>query len=51
MVSVRPARDHYDKARFYTIDGREFPSVTTILDILEKPGLMWCREVYYACAS
>src|SRR4029450_114405 len=25
--------------RFYTIDGRQFPSVTTILDVIAKPGL------------
>src|SRR5262247_1155565 len=25
--------------RFYTIDGRALPSVTTILDVIAKPGL------------
>lgn len=33
----RPAR--WDRARFYPINGRELPSVTTILEILAKPGL------------
>ena len=29
----------WDKARFYTIDGRKYPSVTTVLDIINKPAL------------
>ncbi len=29
----------WDRARFYTIEGQRWPSVTTILDIVAKPGL------------
>ena len=29
----------WTRDRFYTIDGRRFPSVTTILDVIAKPGL------------
>ena len=29
----------FDRARFYTIDGRQWPSVTTVLDIIAKPAL------------
>src|SRR5499427_9061360 len=29
----------WTRDRFYTIDGRQFPSVTTILDVIAKPGL------------
>src|SRR5499426_2789047 len=29
----------WTRDRFYTIDGRELPSVTTILDVISKPGL------------
>src|SRR5258707_10400234 len=29
----------FDRARFYTIDGQHWPSVTTILDIIAKPAL------------
>src|SRR5262252_4342992 len=28
-----------DRARFYTIHGRQLPSVTTILDVIAKPAL------------
>src|SRR5260370_31733795 len=28
-----------DRARFYTIEGQQWPSVTTILDIIAKPAL------------
>src|SRR5258708_11067556 len=28
-----------DRARFYTIEGQHWPSVTTILDIIAKPAL------------
>src|SRR5260370_42600012 len=35
MVSPRS----FDRARFYTIDGQHWPSVTTILDIIAKPAL------------
>lgn len=40
-VSLTASRPTYDRARFYTIDGAEYPSVTTILDVLDKPALMW----------
>jgi len=29
----------WDRARFYPINGRELPSVTTILEVIAKPGL------------
>src|SRR4029434_10219957 len=29
----------WSRDRFYTIDGRQLPSVTTVLDIIAKPGL------------
>src|SRR6266852_5978878 len=29
----------FDRARFYTIDGQQWPSVTTVLDIIAKPAL------------
>src|SRR5499427_4904852 len=29
----------WTRDRFYTIDGRQLPSVTTILDVIAKPGL------------
>lgn len=29
----------YDRARFYRINGAEYPSVTTILDVINKPAL------------
>ncbi len=29
----------FDRARFYTIDGQHWPSVTTVLDIIAKPAL------------
>ena len=29
----------WNRARFYTIDGRQLPSVTTILDVIAKPAL------------
>ncbi|HSF03109.1 MAG TPA: hypothetical protein VLA62_08865 [Solirubrobacterales bacterium] len=34
--STRPRRD---SARFYRIQGKSFPSVTTVLDIIAKPAL------------
>lgn len=42
MVPLSPPPKTYrDTARFYPIDGIELPSVTTILDVLDKPALMW----------
>ena len=41
MVNPNAKQDRYDRARFYTIGGHEYPSVTTILDVLDKPALMW----------
>jgi hypothetical protein len=29
----------WDRGRFYRIDGRELPSVTTVLDVISKPAL------------
>src|SRR5262247_1614427 len=29
----------WNRARFYTIHGRQLPSVTTILEVIAKPGL------------
>src|SRR5512132_3023083 len=36
----------FDRARFYTIKGRQYPSVTTVLDIINKPalGLWYAKE-------
>lgn len=41
MVSLGGTKKAYDRARFYSVDGVEYPSVTTILDVLDKPALMW----------
>src|SRR2546428_9067977 len=38
MTTSDPARS-WTRDRFYTIDGRQFPSVTTVLDVIAKPGL------------
>src|SRR2546428_7195514 len=38
MTTSDPARS-WTRDRFYTIEGRQFPSVTTVLDIVAKPGL------------
>ena len=35
--SRQPRR--FDRARFYTIEGQQWPSVTTVLDIIAKPAL------------
>jgi len=37
--TVMSAPPRVDRARFYTIDGQHWPSVTTILDIIAKPAL------------
>ncbi len=36
-VMTSPPR--FDRARFYSIGGKQWPSVTTVLDIIAKPGL------------
>lgn len=45
MKTLTPAprkpKAPYDRARFYEIAGDTWPSVTTILDVLDKPGLMY----------
>src|SRR5262252_4603406 len=33
------AQRFWSRDRFYTMDGRQLPSVTTVLDIIAKPGL------------
>lgn len=33
----------FESARYYTIDGQQFPSVTTALGIIRKPVLEWWR--------
>jgi len=38
MTTARRAADS-DRSRFYRIDGRELPSVTTILEVISKPAL------------
>jgi len=38
-ATVMSAPPRVDRARFYTIDGQHWPSVTTILDIIAKPAL------------
>jgi len=37
--SVMALPRSFDRARFYTIDGQRWPSVTTVLDIIAKPAL------------
>src|SRR5260370_19764155 len=38
-ATVMSAPPRVDRARFYTIEGQHWPSVTTILDIIAKPAL------------
>lgn len=36
----------FDRARFYPIEGEDYPSVTTILSVIDKPGLMhWAAKL------
>jgi hypothetical protein len=37
--SLTSPQRSFDRARFYTIEGQQWPSVTTVLDIIAKPGL------------
>jgi hypothetical protein len=40
MGSLIPTKTtQWNRARFYTIHGRQLPSVTTILDVIAKPAL------------
>jgi hypothetical protein len=40
MGSLTPTKaSQWNRARFYTIHGRQLPSVTTILDVIAKPAL------------
>lgn len=39
MAIISLAHKPWDRSRFYTIEGQQLPSVTTILDIIAKPGL------------
>src|SRR3982074_3922662 len=40
MGSLTPTKpSQWSRARFYTIHGRQLPSVTTILDVIAKPAL------------
>lgn len=41
MVTLVKPKAKYDRARLYEIAGDTWPSVTTILDIIDKPGLMY----------
>ena len=36
-ATIKPTQ--WSRARFYTIHGRQLPSVTTILDVIAKPAL------------
>src|SRR5262245_8750188 len=38
-LSTADASRSWDRARFYTIAGHRWPSVTTILEVIAKPGL------------
>src|SRR5215471_21564302 len=38
-LSAADASRSWDRARFYTIAGCRWPSVTTILEVIAKPGL------------
>ena len=33
------SRRPWTRDRFYSVDGRQLPPVTTILDVIAKPGL------------
>ena len=37
--AAAPQPSQWKRDRFYTILGRQFPSVTTILDVIAKPAL------------
>src|SRR5215475_9072187 len=39
MTTDRGSQRSWDRARFYTIGGQQFPSVTTILEVIAKPAL------------
>lgn len=39
LARDRAQKNTWDRARFYRIEGRDLPSVTTVLDIVAKPGL------------
>ena len=39
LTRARVQKSAWDRARFYRIEGRDLPSVTTVLDIVAKPGL------------
>jgi hypothetical protein len=41
MATAPAPKRLYDRARMYTIAGDTWPSVTTILDVIDKPGLMY----------
>src|SRR5437763_16104577 len=38
MTTAKPGTG-WDRGRFYRIDGRELPSVTTVLEVIAKPAL------------
>jgi hypothetical protein len=38
-VNTTSPGDWWDRDRFYRIDGRAYPSVTTVLDVIAKPAL------------
>src|SRR5215471_19300118 len=38
-TTLSDAQRSWSRDRFYTIDGRQLPSVTTVLDVIAKPGL------------
>ena len=38
-MATSDSQRSWTRDRFYTIDGRQFPSVTTILDVIARPGL------------
>src|SRR5712671_675165 len=37
LIATKPS--YWNRARFYTIHGRQLPSVTTILEVVAKPAL------------
>src|SRR5438094_8175416 len=39
MAGAKSMPPRWDRSRFYTIAGRRLPSVTSILEIIAKPGL------------
>jgi hypothetical protein len=45
-ASLAKRDSEFDRARFYNLEGEDYPSVTTILSVIDKPGLMhWAAKL------